>query len=67
MTPKEMLLDCLNYYAIPVTNESGTTIDIIKGYRIEIEVNGMYKLTDNGLVIAPFADLDELCRFIVNS
>jgi hypothetical protein len=31
---------------------------------IEIEANGIFKLRSEGLVIAPFADLDELCQFI---
>ena len=39
-------------------------IELEKDYEVEIEANGIFKLRSEGLVIAPFADLDELCRFI---
>lgn len=65
MNNQEVLLDALLYYDIPVLNIQENSIEVIKNYRIEVEANGMYKLLDGELVIAPFDDLDELCRFIL--
>lgn len=65
MNSQEVLLDALQYYEIPVLNMQENIIEVIKNYRIEVETNGMYKLLDGESVIAPFDDLDELCRFIL--
>jgi hypothetical protein len=64
MRNKENLLNALIYYGINVLDDSSSKIQIEKGYAIEIESNGIYKLLGDGQVIAPFDDLDELCRFI---
>ncbi len=34
-------------------------------YEIEAEGNYLFKLTDDGYIVAPFNDLNDLCRFIV--
>lgn len=60
----ETLLDCLKFYDIPVQEVKGNFVTV-KGYEIELEANGLYKLFSDGSVIAPFDDLDELCRFIL--
>ncbi len=65
MTAQEVLLDALGYYKIAVSSIHNNTIKVIKNYSIEVEQNGVYKLYDDGNVIAPFDDLDELCRFIL--
>ncbi len=65
MTQIEVLLNALRYYDIPVKLVSKNRVDVVKNYSIEVEVNGLYKLYDNGSVIAPFDDIDELCRFIL--
>jgi hypothetical protein len=62
---KQLLLGALAYYKIDVLHVDNQFISIIKDYRIEIEQNGIYKLIENGQVIAPFADIDELCQFIL--
>ena len=64
MRKKENLLNALISYGIKVLDDSSSKIQIEKGYTIEIESNGIYKLLGDGQVIAPFDDLDELCRFI---
>jgi len=65
MTSDEILLDALQYYNIPVLQVSSNMVMVIKNYSIEVEANGIYKLYDNGSVIAPFDDIDDLCRFIL--
>jgi hypothetical protein len=66
MNAKEMLLDCLAYYGIPVTGSAGNVIELPKGYAVEVEPNGLYRLMSDGSVVAPFDDLDELSRFILD-
>lgn len=65
MGKKEMLLDALRYYDIEIIDERTNKIQIGRGFIIEIESNGLYKLFADGQVIAPFDDLDELCRFVL--
>ena len=64
MNNKEKLLQMLNHYDIPIVNDKDKIIELEKDYEVEIEANGIFKLRSEGLVVAPFADLDELCRFI---
>jgi hypothetical protein len=65
MTAIEILKDALQYYEIPVLEMKDNLIKVIKEYSIEVENNGLYKLYADGDVVAPFDDLDELCRFIL--
>lgn len=65
MGNKEILLDALRYYGIEIIDDSTSKIQLSGGYIIEIESNGLYKLLADGQVIAPFDDLDELCRFVL--
>jgi ABC-type Na+ transport system ATPase subunit NatA len=66
MTSKEILLDCLEFYQIPVLAIDADKIGVFKNYTIEVENNGLYKLLSGNEVIAPFADLNDLCNFILN-
>lgn len=61
-----MLIDCLAYYGIPVSRWVGEMALLEKGYAVEVESNGLYRLMSEGEVVAPFDDLDELCSFILN-
>jgi hypothetical protein len=61
----QLLLNALDYYQIDILKVDDHHVSIIKDYNIEVEQNGIYKLTENGQVIAPFADIDELCQFIL--
>ena len=65
MENKERLLDALLYYNIEILETSANKINIGRGYSIEIEQNGLYKLFSDDQVVAPFDDLDELCRFVL--
>jgi len=63
-TPREWLLLALEDFGIAIEQDRDNFIDIEKEYAIEIEKNGIYKLLWKGKVVAPFADLAELCNFI---
>ncbi len=64
MTALEILLEALQFYEIEVMSVNGNHIKVPPAYEIEVEANGIYKLLDEGYIIAPFADINELCRFI---
>lgn len=64
MDTKESLIQALNRYHIQILNDRGKILDLENDYEVEIEANGIFKLRSEGLVVAPFADLDELCQFI---
>ncbi len=57
----------LQLYEIPVLQDNGPRVDVPPHYTVEVEGPGLYKLLDQGSVVAPFANLDELCSFILNS
>jgi hypothetical protein len=63
-TPKEWLMLGLREYEIEVLADQGQKVEVEKGYLIEVEANGLFKLLSEGKVVAPFDDLDELCSFI---
>lgn len=65
MTATETLVDALAHYNIPILRNSGNKIEVVKGYAIEVEASGVYKLMQHGDVIAPFDDLDDLSVFIL--
>ena len=58
-------MSALQYYTIEVLSDGGSLIKVARGYEIEMEANGIYKLISDGQVVAPFTDADELCRFIL--
>ncbi|GHT27531.1 MAG: hypothetical protein GTN67_04750 [Hydrotalea flava] len=65
MNAKELILGALQYYSIEIIKQENNRIYIGRNYDIEIETNGLYKLRSDGQVIAPFDDVDELCRFVL--
>lgn len=65
MDAKMILLDALQYYSIEVLQDVQQHITVGRGYTIEVETNGLYKLCSDGQVVAPFDDVNELCRFIL--
>jgi hypothetical protein len=65
MTALEMLLEALKFYEIEVVSVNNNHVKIQNNYEIEVEANGIYKLLDDGYVVAPFADVNGLCRFIL--
>lgn len=65
MTPVEILEAALIYYSIEIKSVTGNYFIVGRSYEIEVEKNGLYKLISDGQVVAPFDDVDELCRFIL--
>lgn len=63
--PKEFLLFGLNHFNINVVRIENNLITLEKDYEIEIESNGLYRLSQNEEVIAPFSGVEELCSFLV--
>lgn len=61
----DILLEALKYYGIEVVSVNGQHVKLQNNFEVEVETNGMYKLIDDGYVVAPFSDLNELCRFIL--
>jgi hypothetical protein len=65
MDAKKILLGALDHYNIEIIDGSNNHVRVGRGYAIEVEANGLYKLMSDGQVVAPFDDVDELCRFIL--
>jgi hypothetical protein len=65
MTPLEILLDALTFYEINILCVIDNHVQLQNNYNVEVEANGLYKLFDDGYVVAPFNDVNELCRFIL--
>lgn len=62
--PKEFLLFALNHFNLAVEKHEEKMVYLEKEYTIEIEGKKLFKLMQGGQVIAPFADVEELCNFI---
>lgn len=65
MTALEILLEALKFYQIEIVSVDGNLVKVQNNYEIEVEPNGLYKLSDDGYIVAPFKDINELCRFIL--
>ncbi|MDX2071384.1 MAG: hypothetical protein SFV55_23350 [Haliscomenobacter sp.] len=63
-TSKEQLLQAFQEQSIVVLTDNGKFLELENDYSVEIEANGIYKLRSEGLVVAPFASVEELCQFI---
>ena len=62
--PKEFLLFALAHFGIEAISQEGNLVMLEKGYTIEIEGENLFKLLQDGMVVAPFADVESLCQFI---
>ncbi|HFC00224.1 MAG TPA: hypothetical protein ENJ53_05415 [Phaeodactylibacter sp.] len=62
--PKAFLLFALHHFDLKIKSQEGEIIELEKGYTIEIEGQNLFKLLHENQVIAPFSDLEELCKFI---
>ncbi len=65
MTEFEILLEALKFYEITIMSIDEHHVKVQNNFEIEVEKNGLYKLFDDGYVVAPFDDINELCRFIL--
>ncbi|MEO7523216.1 MAG: hypothetical protein ABIT58_03940 [Ferruginibacter sp.] len=66
MTSLEILLEAFKVYEIKIIAIEGNLVKLQNNFTVEVEKNKMYKLFDDGYIVAPFGDLNELCRFILN-
>jgi len=62
--PKALLLFALQHFDIAILADNGKYVEVPNDYTIEVETNGVYRLTHLGKVIAPFADVEALCHFV---
>ena len=65
MPSLEILLEALKVYEIEVIAIEGNRVKLQNNYEVEVEKNKLYKLIDDRYIIAPFSDLNDLCRFIL--
>ena len=65
MTSLGILLEALKVYEIEVIAVEGNRVKLQNNYEVEVEKNKLYKLIDDGYIVAPFSDLNDLCRFIL--
>lgn len=66
MTALDILIDALPVYEIEIISVNGNHVKIQKKFEIEVEMNRLYKLFEDGYIVAPFNDINELCRFIIS-
>jgi hypothetical protein len=62
--PHEILLSTIADYGFAIISDNGKHVVIEHGFSIEIEGENLWKLSEEGSVIAPFTDPYELCAFI---
>lgn len=62
--PKEFLLFALQHFGIEVVRQERRKIYLERGYVIEIEGRKLFKLLHDDQVVAPFANVEVLCKFI---
>ena len=65
--PVEFLRFALGHFGIPLEREDGKNFFLPNGLQVECEANGLFRLSQQGEVIAPFDDLEELCQFILRA
>ncbi len=65
MTAIDTLLEAFMVYGIEVIAMEGSRLKFKNNLVVEVEKNKLYKLIDDSYIIAPFGDLNELCRFIL--
>lgn len=56
MTALEILLEALKVYEIKVIAIEGSHVKLKNNYEIEVEKNKLFRLIDDGYIVAPFSD-----------
>ncbi|MBX2877239.1 MAG: hypothetical protein KTR30_34280 [Saprospiraceae bacterium] len=62
--PKEFLLFALHHFGLEVQDQVGKMVYLKQAYAVEVEGKNLFKLLQEGQVVAPFSDVEELCTFI---
>ncbi len=53
ITAQENLLEALKGYQIKILSVEGNHVQVQNNFEIEVESNGLYKLLDDGYIVAP--------------
>ncbi|MFM7431240.1 MAG: hypothetical protein ACKO1F_15255 [Flammeovirgaceae bacterium] len=61
---KELLLQALQAYGLSVIREDGNKVYTESDYCIEVEGPHLFKLSQDGYIVAPYDNLDEVCQMI---
>ncbi len=64
MTALQTLLSAFKFYEIEILSVNGNHVKVQNNFEVEVEANGLYKLIDDGYIVGPFDDLNEMCQFI---
>lgn len=64
LSGKELLLHALQAYGLPVIREDGNKVFTESEYCVEIEGPYLFKLSQDGYIVAPYDNVDELCQMI---
>jgi hypothetical protein len=67
LTPRQHLLLALDHYGIRIVEDRGRLLQLEREYAVEIETGFLFKLYWRNTVVAPFDQLDELCRHVLAS
>ncbi len=63
--PIELLYFAINHHGFEIVSDDGKYIVLKSGFTIEIEHENLFKLSQDGAVIAPFHEVYDLCHFII--
>ncbi len=61
---KELLLRALQDRGIAVLRQEENKVFVENDYCVEVEGKNLFKLSQEGYIIAPYDDLNELCQMI---
>lgn len=61
---KELLLRALQDSGIAVLRQEENKVFVENDYCVEVEGKNLFKLSQEGYIIAPYDDLNELCQMI---
>jgi hypothetical protein len=64
LSGKELLLHALRVYGLAVIREDSNKIFTESDYCVEVEGPQLFKLSQDGYIVAPYDNVDELCQMI---
>jgi hypothetical protein len=64
LSGKDLILHALRVYGIHVIREDGNKVFTEADYCVEVEGPSLFKLSQDGYIIAPYNSVDELCQMI---
>ena len=62
---KKVLLEALADAGLSVEKEDGKYVYLEHNYLVEVEGESLFKLSEDGYVVAPFASVSELISFLL--